>query len=113
MVRGPFHRWGAMVNAPVIGGLPEPRLLRHHHAKVRVEAAVVVCPSLAGDARAMKEKAVYLKGALVGSASTWHDVAKVLSGIFGRAVSAREAQNFGSEGPEAFYIEETVQLRTT
>ncbi|HXZ00189.1 MAG TPA: hypothetical protein VEI03_09325 [Stellaceae bacterium] len=61
----------------------------------------------------MKEKAVYLKGALVGSACTWHDVARVLSGIFGRAVSAREAQNFGSEGPEAFYIDESVQLRMT
>jgi hypothetical protein len=52
----------------------------------------------------MKRKILYLNRAPVGTASTWHEVAKVLMPLLGRAISLREAQDLGSEGPDGFYV---------
>jgi hypothetical protein len=51
----------------------------------------------------MKRKNVYLNGVLVGSARTWHEVAILLARLLRRPVSAREAQDNASEGPDGFY----------
>jgi hypothetical protein len=52
----------------------------------------------------MIQKAVHLNGAQVGAARTWHEVAALLTRLLGHTVTAREAQNFGSEGPKDFYV---------
>jgi hypothetical protein len=55
----------------------------------------------------MKRKTVYLNGSAVGSAEAWHEVAARLSALLRIHLSAREAQDRGSEGPDAFFI--TIQ----
>ena len=52
----------------------------------------------------MKRKTLYLNGVPIGSASTWHEVAALLTKLFRRAVTARDAQNDGNEGPDGFYV---------
>ena len=56
----------------------------------------------------MRRKTLYLNGAAVGSARTWHEVAALLTKWLRRTITAREAQDHGSEGPEGFYV--TMQL---
>jgi hypothetical protein len=56
----------------------------------------------------MKHKTVYLNGVAVGSAQTWHEVAALLYTLR-LYLSAREAQNRGSEGPDGFFV--TVHTR--
>ncbi|MGO8914449.1 MAG: hypothetical protein ACLQJR_00915 [Stellaceae bacterium] len=56
-----------------------------------------------------KTKTLYLNdapisSAPISSASTWHEVAAVLTKLLRRGVSAREAQDSGSEGPDGFYV---------
>jgi hypothetical protein len=53
----------------------------------------------------MQGKTLYLNHTPVGSARTWHEVAAVLAVILRRSITAREAQNHGSEGPVGFYVE--------
>ena len=52
----------------------------------------------------MKRKTVYLNGAPVGSAQTWHEVAVLLSELLRVHLSARDVQNSGNEGPNGFYV---------
>jgi hypothetical protein len=52
----------------------------------------------------MKRKPVYLNGAPVGFARTWHEVAMLLTALLRRGISSRDAQGNGSEGPNGFYI---------
>jgi hypothetical protein len=52
----------------------------------------------------MKPKPVYFNNAAIGTASTWHEVAALLSKILRSSVTVREAQNHGSEGPDGFYV---------
>jgi len=52
----------------------------------------------------MKRKTVYLNGTPIGSASTWYEVALLLSRLLRRNVTFREAVDHGSEGPDGFYI---------
>jgi hypothetical protein len=52
---------------------------------------------------AMKRKTVYLNGTAVGSAQTWHEVAALLYTLR-IDLSAGEAQNRGSEGPDGFFV---------
>ena len=47
----------------------------------------------------MRPKTLYLNGVAVGSAATWHEVAAFLTKLLRRVVTAREAQDKGSEGP--------------
>jgi hypothetical protein len=56
----------------------------------------------------MKRKSVYLNGTAVGSAETWHEVAALLSAQLRIHLSARDAQNHGSEGPDGFFV--TLQI---
>lgn len=51
----------------------------------------------------MKRKTVYLNGAAVGSAQTWHEVAALLHTLR-IYLSAREVQHLGSEGPDGFTV---------
>jgi hypothetical protein len=53
---------------------------------------------------AMKRKIIYLNDVPVGTARTWHEVAALLTVVLRRSITAREAQNHGSEGPEGFYV---------
>jgi hypothetical protein len=52
----------------------------------------------------MRRKTVYVNGVPVGSASTWHEVAALLTKLLQRPMSSREAQKMGSEGPDGFYV---------
>ena len=52
----------------------------------------------------MKRKPVYLNGSPVGYARTWHEVATLLTALLRHGISARDAQDHGSEGPDGFYI---------
>jgi hypothetical protein len=52
----------------------------------------------------MRRKTLYLNDVPIGSASTWHEVAELLTRLLRRAVTSREAQNSGSEGPDGFYV---------
>jgi hypothetical protein len=53
----------------------------------------------------MKRKDVHLNGKLVGTASTWHEVATLVGKVLGRRVGLREILAHGSEGPDGFYVE--------
>ena len=53
----------------------------------------------------MKTKRVYLNGKEIGSAGTWHEAAALVTKFLQRTVSAREALDRGSEGPDGFHIE--------
>jgi hypothetical protein len=53
---------------------------------------------------AMRRKPLYLNDVTIGSASTWREVAEVLTKLFRRVVTSREAQRHGSEGPDGFYV---------
>jgi hypothetical protein len=52
----------------------------------------------------MRRKTLYLNDVAVGSASTWHEVAELLTKLFRRVITSREAQRHGSEGPDGFYV---------
>jgi hypothetical protein len=52
----------------------------------------------------VEQKTLYLNDVAVGSASTWHEVAEILSKRLGRQITAREAQNSGSESRTGFYV---------
>jgi hypothetical protein len=52
----------------------------------------------------VQQKTVYLNDVAIGSASTWHEVAELVSKRLGRTITAREAQNNGSEGRTGFYL---------
>jgi len=52
----------------------------------------------------MKRKTVHLNGVGVGSASTWHEVAMLVSKLLHRIITVREALENGSEGPDGFFI---------
>jgi hypothetical protein len=52
----------------------------------------------------MRRKTVYLNDVPVGSASTWHEVAALLTKLLDRAIGPREAQKMGSEGRDGFYV---------
>jgi hypothetical protein len=52
----------------------------------------------------VKRKTLYLNDVPVGSAGTWHEVAALLSKLLRRSVTARDAQDHGSEGPDGFYV---------
>ncbi len=54
--------------------------------------------------RAMHRKTLYLNDKPVGAAATWHEDAAILSKLLRRTLSARDAQNSGSEGPDGFYV---------
>jgi hypothetical protein len=49
-------------------------------------------------------KMVHLEETPIGSARTWHEVAQLLSAALKRSITAREAQDNGSEGRDGFYI---------
>jgi hypothetical protein len=51
----------------------------------------------------MNRKTVYLNGAAVGSAETWHEVAALLYPL-SIYLPVREAQNLGNEGPDGFFL---------
>jgi len=51
-----------------------------------------------------KRKPVYLNGAPIGSARTWHEAAMLISEIVGRSLTATEAIKCGSEGPDGFHV---------
>ena len=53
----------------------------------------------------VRRKPVYVGQTSIGCAATWHEVASLLSKLLQRLITAREAQNQGSEGPDGFYIE--------
>jgi hypothetical protein len=52
----------------------------------------------------MRGKPLYVNGIAIGSARTWHEVAEILTKRLGRLVTGREAQSYGSEGPDGFYV---------
>jgi hypothetical protein len=52
----------------------------------------------------MRRKTAYLNDVPVGSASTWHEVAALLTKLLQRPIGPREAQKMGSEGPDGFYV---------
>jgi hypothetical protein len=52
----------------------------------------------------MKPKPVYFNDAPIGSASTWHEVAALLSKVLRSSITVRDAQNHGSEGPDGFHV---------
>ena len=52
----------------------------------------------------MKRKMLYLNDVAIGSASTWHEAAEILTKLFRRVVTSREAQRLGSEAPDSFYV---------
>ena len=52
----------------------------------------------------MRRKTVYLNDVPVGYASTWHEVAALLTKLLERPISSREAQKMGSAGPDGFYV---------
>jgi hypothetical protein len=59
----------------------------------------------------MRRKTVYLNGVPVGWASTWYDVAALLTERLRRPIGPRDAQKMGSEGPDGFYVR--AEGRTT
>ena len=52
----------------------------------------------------MKRKTVYLNDAPIGSASTWHEVAAMLTSLLRRTITLRDVLDRGSEGPDRFYV---------
>ena len=54
----------------------------------------------------MTPKPVYLNlnDVPIGTASTWWDVAAIVSKIVGRNFTAKEIQHYASEGPHGFYV---------
>jgi hypothetical protein len=52
----------------------------------------------------MRPKTLYLDDVPVGVASTWHEVAAILSRLLQRPIGSHEAQGMGSEGPQGFYV---------
>ena len=57
-----------------------------------------------GEPLERKSKTIFLNDAPIGSATTWLEVARLLTKTLRRGVSVREALDHGSEGPEGFYI---------
>jgi hypothetical protein len=57
-----------------------------------------------GACAAVRRKTLYLNDVPVGSAGTWHEVAALLSKLLRRSITARDAQDHGSEGPDGFYV---------
>lgn len=52
----------------------------------------------------MQQKTVYLNDVAIGSARTWHEVAELVAKRLGRTITAREAQNSGSESRTGFHL---------
>jgi hypothetical protein len=52
----------------------------------------------------MRRETLYLNDVAIGSASTWHEAAEILTKLFRRVVTSREAQRHGSEGQDSFYV---------
>jgi hypothetical protein len=52
----------------------------------------------------MRRKTIYFNDVAIGSASTWHEVAEILTKLLRRVVTSREAQRNGNEGPDGFYV---------
>jgi hypothetical protein len=54
----------------------------------------------------MSPKPVYLNlnDVPIGTASTWWDVATIVSKIVGPSFTAKEIQRYASEGPHGFYV---------
>ena len=51
-----------------------------------------------------KSKTLFLNDVPIGSASTWYEVAALLTKVLRRGVTLRDALDHGSEGPDGFYI---------
>jgi len=49
-------------------------------------------------------KSLYLNNEFIGSVATWDDAAQMLSVVLQRQVSASDAMERGSEGPDGFYV---------
>ncbi len=52
----------------------------------------------------MRRKTLYLNDVAIATASTWQEVAEILTKLFRRVITFREAQRHGSEGPDGFYV---------
>jgi len=49
-------------------------------------------------------KPVYLNGVRIADASTWFEVAEIVSRVTGISFTSKSIQHHGSEGPRGFYI---------
>jgi hypothetical protein len=52
----------------------------------------------------MRRKTLYLNDVAIATASTWQEVAEILTRLLRRVITFREAQRHGSEGPDGFYV---------
>jgi hypothetical protein len=52
----------------------------------------------------LRIKVVILNDVPIGEARTWIEAAHLLSTVLKHAVTPREAQDNGSEGPDGFYV---------
>jgi len=49
-------------------------------------------------------KPVYLNGVRIADASTWFEVAEIVSKVTGLSFTGKSIQRYGSEGPRGFYV---------
>jgi hypothetical protein len=49
-------------------------------------------------------KPVYLNGVRIADASTWFDVAEIVTKVTGISFTGKSIQRYGSEGPRGFYV---------
>jgi hypothetical protein len=49
-------------------------------------------------------KPVYLNGVRIADASTWFDVAEIVTKVTGSSFTGKSIQRYGSEGPRGFYV---------
>jgi hypothetical protein len=56
-------------------------------------------------------KPVYLNGVRIADASTWFEVAEIVSRVTGINFTGKSIQRYGSEGPRGFYV--TLRLQMT
>jgi hypothetical protein len=49
-------------------------------------------------------KPVYLNGVRIADASTWFEVAEIVSKVTGISFTGKSIQRYGSEGPRGFYV---------
>ena len=47
---------------------------------------------------------VRVNGVRVADASTWFEVAEIVSRVTGRSFTGKSIQHYGSEGPRGFYV---------
>jgi hypothetical protein len=52
----------------------------------------------------IRAKPVYLNGVRIADASTWFEVAEIVSKVTGISFSGKSIQSYGSEGPRGFYV---------